>query len=71
MVDLKHEVIPNKELARNRNLKELSDMIMQKSHDSLHVGHGWNLIQKKPNNQLANNYKRFAKNYPSRIKPKA
>jgi hypothetical protein len=46
MVDLKHEVIPNKELARNRNLKELSDMIMQKSHDSLHVGHGWNLIQK-------------------------
>ena len=35
------------------------------------VGHGWDLIQKSPRNQLANNYKRFAKNYPSRIKPKA
>ena len=31
MEDLFHEVIPNKELARNRNLKEFSDMIMRKS----------------------------------------
>ena len=45
---------------------------MRKSHDeNLFVGHGWDLIEKKPNNQLANNYKKFAKNYPARIKPKA
>lgn len=63
--------ISNKDLARNRNLKEFSDLIMRKSYDENHfVGHGWDLIEKKPNNQLANNYKKFAKNYPARIKPK-
>ena len=37
--------ISNKDLTRNRNLKEFSDLIMRKSHDeNLFVGHGWDLI---------------------------
>jgi hypothetical protein len=66
------DVIPNHEMAHNRNLKEFSDMIMQKSSDSIHlIAHGWEILEKKPKNPVANNYKTFAKNYPSRIKPKA
>jgi hypothetical protein len=72
MEDLSLDVIPNSLMVKNRNLKEFSDMIMRKSHDSSKlIPHVWDMIEKKPKNQIANNYNSFAKNYPARIKPKA